>query len=214
MADIFQEVDEELRQENYLKLWRKYGGVLIGVVVAIIVVTAVYVGWRDYRTAQRLEEGARFVEAVDLAASEQTEAALAALASLAQEADTGYATLASLRQAALLADGGDVAGAVAIYDRIAADADVDRGFRDLAVILSTLSTLETSAPDAMLARLGPLTSEGNPWRHTALELSALVAQRTGDAGRAREIYAGLADDAEAPPSLRSRATEMLATLGG
>ena len=36
MSDIFQEVDEAVRHEEYLKLWKKYRYAIIGVVLAIV----------------------------------------------------------------------------------------------------------------------------------------------------------------------------------
>ena len=37
MGDIFREIDEELRQERFEKLWQRYGKVVIGAAVGIIV---------------------------------------------------------------------------------------------------------------------------------------------------------------------------------
>ena len=47
-----------------------------------------------------------------------------------------------------------------------------------------------------------------------MELSALLAQRTGDGAKAKEYYTKLADDLTAPQGMRARATEMLAIIGG
>jgi hypothetical protein len=58
-----------------------------------------------------------------------------------------------------------------------------------------------------------LTAGNSPWRHSALELTALLAQRSGDAAKAREIYTSLADDPTTPRQLRGRAAEMVAVLG-
>ncbi len=57
-----------------------------------------------------------------------------------------------------------------------------------------------------------MTESGNPWRPTALELTALARLKSGDKGGALDIYKGLADDLTAPPSLRARAAEMAAAL--
>ena len=37
MGDIFREIDEELRQERFEKLWQRYGKVVIAAAVGIIV---------------------------------------------------------------------------------------------------------------------------------------------------------------------------------
>ena len=66
----------------------------------------------------------------------------------------------------------------------------------------------------MTKRLQPLTEPGNPWRYSALEITAVLAHRSGDKAKAQEILTGLADDLDAPQALRQRATEMLAALKG
>ena len=46
MADIFQEVDEEVRREQLKKLWDRYG--LLVVILAILIVAGVG-AWRFYQ---------------------------------------------------------------------------------------------------------------------------------------------------------------------
>ncbi len=60
--------------------------------------------------------------------------------------------------------------------------------------------------------LAPLTAAGNPWRPTALELTAAAQLKLGEKKAALAIYKDLADDLTAPRSLRARAAEMAAAL--
>ncbi len=213
MVNIFREVDEDLRREHYEKLWRRYGNYVIGAAVAAVVVTAAIVGWRDYQTRQRLTQGDSFARAVTLATAGQRRAAADAFESLAEEAHPGYATLARFNVAALRAERGDLAGAVAIYDELAETA-VNETLRSLAVILSVSYSLENADPAELSERLAPLTAEDNPWRYSALELTALLSGRTGDKERERDIFTRLFEDPGAPAGIRARASEMLKILGG
>lgn len=213
MADIFREVEEDLRRDNLAKLWRRYGMWIVGAAVAIVVATAAFVGWRQYQDSRRMEIARQYVAAADLLGRSDREGALRAFAALSG-AGGGYGVLARLRQAELLAEGGDAAGATAAYEAIAADGSVDRPYRDLAVILLALHEVDSGDPAALIARLEPLTAAGNPWRYSALELTGLLARRVGETARAREIFAGLADDAQAPLGVRERATQLLASLPG
>ncbi len=45
MSDIFREVDEDLRREQFKRLWDRFGTYVIGLAVLIVVVTAGYRGW-------------------------------------------------------------------------------------------------------------------------------------------------------------------------
>lgn len=215
MGDIFREIDEELRQERYEKLWRKYGRYVIGAAVAVVVAVAAVSGWEQYQTSQRLADGARFAAAKSLLVRDKTEDAAALFAALAEESGTAYGPLARFHQAALRARSGDTAGAIALYDALAADSDLDEPLRGLAVILSALHGVNGASTDAaaLTQRLEPLTAARNPWRHSALEILALLSFKKGDSVKAREYYRRIADDVEAPQNLRARATQLLAIIG-
>ena len=45
MGDIFREIDEELRQERYERLWRSYGKYVIGIGVALVITL---LGWKSW----------------------------------------------------------------------------------------------------------------------------------------------------------------------
>lgn len=212
MSDIIREVDEELRREQYEKLWRKYGTYAIGLAVVIVLAVAGYFQWQHYAQGQRDERARQYEAALQLvnAADPGAPAALQALAGR----NDGYAALAQLQEAALKSQADDQAGAVAIYEKMIADSALDPSLRNLALILLALHTADTAPPDQLTQRLQPLTAATNPWRYSALELTAVLAQRAGDNAKAVQILTGLADDLNAPQALRQRATEMLHALKG
>ena len=212
MADIFREVDEELRRERASDIWRKYGTYIVAVVAMVVLATAGYVAWYEWRQAELRSRGAEFYALSQAAAKDSSPATAASLSDFAAKADDGYALLARLEEAALRAKQGDRAGAVAIYDRIAAEGDVPQTYRDLAVILTGLNGFETADARAMIGRLAPITAETNPMRFSALELTALFERKSGNPARAREIFQQIADAGTAPGPVRERAREMLEAL--
>ncbi len=213
---LFREIDEELRQEKYGVLWKKYGTMIIAGFVVLIGSVAGYQGWKAYDIDSRLADGERFAQALSLSTDESSDgsdAALRALNTLADEGRSGYAMLSRFKAAALLGERGERAKAAAAYDSLASDSGIDTIYRGLAVILGALVDLDNADGKALIRRLAPLTADDNPWRYSAKEITALANQRQGNTARAREIYAALADDAGAPQGVRSRAGEMLAVLG-
>ena len=211
MSDIFREIDEELRRDNLLKLWRRYGKYIIAVAVAALVIAGGIVAWRDHQASERLAQGARYSGALELIRTGKDADAARAFAALAHEAG-GYGVLAAFEEAELLAKSGDRKGAIAAYDRLAANSGIDPEFRDLAVLLSVMQALPDSDAKTLVERLQPLTAGGNPWRASALDLTAAAKLKAGDRDGAREIYRQLADDLAAPQPLRARAAEMAAAL--
>ena len=210
--NLFKEIDEELRQEKMTVLWKRYGKVVVGAAVLVVGSVAAFQAWKAWDINRRSAESSQFEIALHHAMQRRPADALQAFAQLAKVGSTGYATLARLNQAALQAEGGDRAGAVASYLSISNDESVDVIFRDLALLLSALHDLDTASPDDLAQRLIRLTLTENPWRHFAKELSALLAQRKGDRSRAGKLFQELADDVTAPAGIRARAAEMNAIL--
>jgi hypothetical protein len=165
--------------------------------------------WQAHQLSERRAQSARYAGALALARAGKTADAATVFASIAREGG-GYSILASFEDAALLAMAGDHKGAVAVYDAIADASSVDPAFRDLALVLSVMQSTPEANPQATIARLAPLTAPGNPWRPTAVELTA--AAKLGETTAALALYKSLADDLTAPRSVRARAAEMAAAL--
>ena len=212
MSDIFREIDEELRRDNFRKLWSRYGRYVIAAAVFVLVVAGAIVAWRDHLLSERRAQSTRYASALALANEGKEADAAKVFAAIAQEGG-GYAVLASFEEAAELAKLGDRKAAIAIYDRIAAASELDSSFRELAVLLSVMQSLPESDPQSTIERLASLTASGNSWRPTALELTAIARFSSGDRSGALDLYKSLADDPTAPPGLRARAAEMAAALG-
>jgi len=212
--NLFKEIDEDLRQERFAKLWKRYGNYIIGLAVVIVVAVGGVQFWRSWDLKQRTEEGAKFTAALRAADQSKLQQAADGMAALAKEGDTGYALLARFDEAALLAKSGNTKGAVEQYLKIAGDSDVDQLYRDLASLMATMHEVDSGDPAALIDRLAPLTQGTNPWRHSAREMTALLTKRTGDTEKAAKLYRELADDPSAPAGVRARAAEMAAIVGG
>ncbi len=178
MSDIFKEIDEELRRENFAKLWKRYGIYVIGFVGLVIVATGLFVGWRQYDARLRAEEGERYQFALDLLHRDKLKEANAAFAPLAQ--DSGRrAVLARFEEAAILERNGDLSGATARYEAIAGDASVDSVFRDLATILAAQDGLAHGDTGQIVARLRPLTTADGPWQPSAARIDRAGSAQDG-----------------------------------
>jgi hypothetical protein len=211
VSDIFREIEDELRRENLLKLWARYGRYVIAAVVVALVIAGGIVGWRNHLAAERRARGLQYSEALALLHADKAADAAKAFAMLAQQGG-GYAVPAEFERAELLATSGDAKAAGALYDKIAASPGIGRNFRDLAVLLSVMHGLPDANPQTVIARLAPLTAAGNPWRPGALDLSATAKLAAGDRAGALKIYRQLADDLATPQGLRAHAAEMAAAL--
>jgi hypothetical protein len=213
---LLREIDEDLRQERYAKLWKRYGNVLVGAAVAIVLAVAANEAWHTYDVQRREAAGERLLRAAT-AGADGRDNAMAALSELIDSGPAGYPYAAGLRQGALYLRGGDPLAAAGVYERAAGGID-DALYRDVASVLALLAEMGSTSSPADVAvlerRLGALAETGRPLQFTAREMTGYLALRSGDMERARTVFAGLADDALAPPALRARARAMLSRVAG
>jgi hypothetical protein len=210
VSDIFQEVDEEIRREQLKKLWDKYQNYIIA---GIVLILAAVGGWRGYEwweTKKAVESGSAFEEAVALGEAGKHSEAEAAFSKVANEGTAGYRNLARMRAAAEVA-AQDPKNAIAAYERIAGDSSTTPALQDLAGLRAGALLIDQGSFDIARARLEPLSGAGRTFRHSARELLALAAWRSGNTGDARHWFDMILTDAQTPASTRSR-VEMLIAL--
>lgn len=205
---LFREVDEEVRQEQYKKLWARYGNLVIGVCLLVILGVGGYQGWNYWQTKQAEAAGDSFFSAAELAAAGKQAEARAQFESVSHP---GFRGLAQMREAALLVSDGKAADAVVIYDAVAADNTADATLRDLARIRAAAALADTASFADIETRLKAFDAEGNPWRHVAREIMASVQWRLKDYAGAGKLAERILADSETPPTLRQR-TQVMSEL--
>ena len=119
MSEIFREIDEELRRDNLLKLWKLYGRYLIVAIVVVLLIAGGFVAWRNHQLSLRQAQSVRYEAALALLRQGKDAEAAKIFASVGDEGGS-YANLAAFEAADLAAKSGDVKGAIADYDTLAA----------------------------------------------------------------------------------------------
>jgi hypothetical protein len=212
VSDIFDEVDEEVRREQFKKLWDRYGNLIV--LLAVLIVAAV-AGWRGYQYWQEkkaAETGAQFIAAALLAEDGKHDEAEKAFARVAADGMAGYRVLARLREAAELA-ARDPKAAVAVYDDIAANSSTRQPLKDFAAVRAALLLLDSAPLAEITRRLEPISGADAPFRHSARELLAFAAWKAGDTTAMRKWTTMIRADQETPSALRQR-VEVLMSLAG
>ena len=213
MADIFHEVDEEVRRDQLKQLWDRYSIYLIAAAVLIVAGIGAWRGYEYWVAKQAAAAGAAFEAAVTLSEQGKHAEAEAAFAKIVTEAPDGYRVLARFRAAAELAQVKS-ADAVKAYDDLAADSSLGTIWQDLAAVRAGLLLVDSAPLADMRRRLDPLAEPGRSFRHTARELLALSAWRNHDIAATRRYLDMIATDAETPAATRARIDVLSALIAG
>jgi len=219
MADrndtLLREVEEELRREQYAKLWDKYGMYVLAVAALILVVVGGYKIWEARRIAAEEAAGAKYEEAVKAAAAAQSSkdgADAKAFEQIAAGGPKGYSTLAKMQVAGAYAKAGKTAEAVAAYEMLGNDVTADPLFRDFGRLQAAALRLGQADWTEMQNRLNDLAADNGSWRYSAKELLGVAAFKAGKLDEARRTFEVLLRDPRAPPGLGERSRNMMAAI--
>lgn len=219
MADIFDEVNEDLRAERARRFAARYGALGFGLVLLAVAGVAGWQVWHGRQVKQAETVASDFLGAMHGTAPSPAgavaadPAALAVFDRLAAEGPDGYRTLARLRDAAARASSGDLPGALGMWDQLASDSAADPILRQLASLLWAQHQVDAGPAEAVDARLQTLMAPDGPYRALALEARAWLMLRTGAKAQAQAILQGLAKDPAVTEGVRGRANGLLAQLG-
>lgn len=210
---FLREVDEELRREEAIKLWKRWGIVIVAVIVAALVVLAGWLWWQSHQKNVAGEQGIQFNQAMDALGNQQPDKAAPILADLAKNGTEGYAALAKFTQADIALQKQDLKGAAKLFSEVAADTGNAQPLRDLALVRQTLAEYDTLQPQVVIDRLRPLAVKGNPYYGTAGEMTAVAHLRMNRRDLAGRMFGEIARDENVPASIRQRAVQMAGVLG-
>jgi hypothetical protein len=211
---FIREVNEEYRSDQAKALWERYGVIVAGIAVLIVLGTAGYVGYQYWDQSRANASGDKFLAALQLANDGKTDEAITAFDQLEKDGYGAYPVLARMRAATVKADKGDIDGAVKDFDAVAADTAIPSGIRDMARLRAGLLLVDNGSFADVSARVEPLTADTNPLRHSAREALGLSAWKEGKAADALKLFDQISADDAAPRNLRQRATLMAELIRG
>ena len=200
---FLREVDEEYRREQIAQIWKRFGGLIVGLAFLVVAGVGGWRYWQHLELSRSEAAAARFDAAQQLSRDGKTEEAEKGFGALAADGPAGYRLLARFRLAAETGLGEAEAGAKA-YDALAADAAIETPLRDFARLRAAILRLGAGVSAPALAELERIATPQNPWRHSARETLGLAALKRQDADAAGRWFDQIASDRDTPQGLRSR----------
>ena len=206
MADIIDEINEELKQERMAALFAKYGKIIMAFTAAVVAVVVAIQGFGLYQDSVRTKAANAYFTA--LGEDEIGNALQAASGDLAG----GYEMLAQFVTAADLVNQGNKAEAYEIYTALAQDSGIEAIYRNFATMLAvTNAPAERSTAD-LKALVSPIAEASGPTQGLALELMADLSLRDGDIAGAKGFLEKINQLQEVPNGLRTRAATLSLVL--
>lgn len=213
---FIQEVDDAVRQDQMLSFWRRYGRLIVGMVVGGLIVLAGWLFWQHRETQAADAASEEMVGAIAKLEAGDVKGGEAALKPLTTGDAPAYRAVSHMAQATLASRASDTKGALAQLDTVVKDAKVDPVLRDVALVRKTALEFDALTPDAVVQRMQPLLGTGDaasPLFASAAELAALAHYRAGRFDQAGALFTRIAAADGVPPSLKARAGDMAAMLG-
>jgi hypothetical protein len=204
---FLREVDEELRREQVVDVWKNYGRWIIAAVIGGLAIFAGVLGWNYWTHSSAEAQSVKLQGIYDSLTAGKGAEAKAPLADLAATGGPGARSIAKLLQANQLVEAGKIKEGAAIFGDIANDGAVAQPVRDLALIRQTFVTFDTLAPQTIIDRMKPLATKDSAWLGSAGELVALAYLRLNKPTEARAMYKLIAESENVPDTLRQRAVQ-------
>lgn len=225
MADQFdeflQEVQQDIQQEKYLRLWQRYGKHVTTAAIVLLAGASSYVLWNNYQGKRQENLSNAIFTAQNYAVQQKSHEALAILDSLSVSGNDTYGYMRQLQKAALLLTSAetekepekvtkDREEALALYRSMGQNKGLPMHVREYGSFLyvRTLWDLKKGTAKEALDLLVPLMEDKKPWKIFAKELAALIHYQEHAFKEALELFVSIVKDEGTPEGLRMRARMM------
>jgi hypothetical protein len=211
VADIFHEVDEELRAERLRSLFFKGAPWVLGLLALALIAALGFWGYSHWRASVDSKASEAYAAGIESLQGGDEKAALGHFQAAEAAGSKGYKTLALIQQAGLKLRDQKPVEAAAILDR-AADVAPSPLLADTARLQAAYVLLDTAPLIELEGRLRPLTEAERPFNAQAREALALALLLHGKATAAREDLVVLSQALDTPEEVRTRAQGVIGLI--
>ncbi len=212
--EFLEEVQQDIKHEKYLQLWKKYGRHVTTAAVSILAAATAYMLWQNHLQKKHMELSDAFLTAQMYIAQNKLPEAFAVFEAMRTSNHDVYGYLRHFEKSAALLAKGDAASvkeACDLLEKMAKDSGLPVYVKDYAAFLFAKISYEQKlkSSEETLELLKPLSDTKNPWRLFVEELKGLIYYTDGRYKDALEIFAALVKDENTPEGLRIRAQMMV-----
>ena len=172
MADIFDEVSEDLRKDQYKQIWLKYKKIIISFISIFIVSVLSFKYVEYYLEKKKIENATLYFEGLQEIENKNYGKAEVLFKKLIENADLGYKVLSYFKLARLKFDTKDFSSMERYYDKIISLNDINKVYKDYALILKITNSPHINN-NKKVKSLKPFLTSPSEFQPIASELEIL-----------------------------------------
>ena len=173
MADIFDEVSEELKQDQLIQIWKKYSKLIITLILLIIISLVSYQAYITWNKKKIEAISEQYFQALEKLEDKNYSKSHNLFLKNSQNDKSGYSTLSLFGLAESNYQNGKIDEMILNYKTIYDDENIDIYYRNLSRILSVLKDNKSSFDQQKLL-LEPILNSPSKLQILAAELEVML----------------------------------------
>lgn len=209
MANIFNEVDEDIRKERYKKLWSTYGKYLIGLIISIILIFSI----NQYLVSKNIADNKKLLDMYFAAAEDieksQFELANKSLNKIYNDKNSTLAAFSAFKLSESYLKNNNKIDAIALLENIFNNNSLETIYRELALykyIMINFDMLDVSSIESKISIINIKERQLNPYFKELLGIKHITA---GDKAKASLMFNELLSSENTPFDLKIRLEKLI-----
>jgi hypothetical protein len=184
MADIFDEVSEELKQDQLIQLWKKYSKFIITFFILLVLSVSTYQVYMIWNEKKLTESSERFFSGLEKLDNKDFEKSAEIFLNSSLDQKDSYRFLSIFGLAHSNFENGKISEMVLNYQTIYKDKTIGNYYQDLARILSVMKDNKSNFNE-LQERLTPILNSPSKLQLLAAELQIVLFIRFNKLDKAR-----------------------------
>jgi len=184
MADIFDEVSEELKQDQLIQLWKKYSKLIITFFILLVLSVSTYQVYMIWNEKKLTESSEQFFSGLEKLDNKDFEKSAEIFLNSSLDQKDGYRILSIFGLAHSNFENGEISKMVSNYQTIYEDKTIGNYYQDLARILSVIKDNKSNFSE-LQGRLKPILNSPSKLQLLAAEMEIVLFIRFNKLDKAR-----------------------------
>ena len=172
MADIFDEVSEDLRKDQYKQIWLKYKKIIISFISIFVLSVIAFKYIQHYQEKKKIEVATLYFDGLNEIKNKNYEKAEVIFNEIIKSADLGYTVLSYFKLAYINFNKKDFQSMERNYNKIINLDNINKSYKEYALFLKITNSPNISN-DKKIALLKPILTSPGEFQPIASELEIL-----------------------------------------